>query len=444
MLLEHLHKQLLPLDCTQSVWIAYSGGLDSHVLLNAMQRLRQQIPNLSIQAIHVHHGLSRHADSWREHCQAVCAALKVTLYCEHINSTPLPGESVEAWAREARYNIFAKILPANAVLLTAHTQDDQAETLLLQLLRGAGPKGLAAMPQRQVFSSGYLNRPLLDLTKQQLREYAIQQNLSWIEDESNADQRFDRNFLRHRIMPALRERWPAASKNIARSANHCAEAATALMELAQQDFRQILQVPESEPVLSIITLRRLSPSRQRNALRYWLKSLGCQLPTTQHIQQIQQDLINGRTDSQAQVSWGSWTIRRFQEALWLTTPVSSINITQEIPWDLSAPLELPGELGQLIAVKQKQGSLSLAIDPSRLSIRFRRGGERCRPATKVHTYPLKKLFQEWNVPFWERSMVPLLYQDDELAAVIGHCTCAPFAASAHEIGWSIQFISRMQ
>lgn len=443
-ILQHLHTQLTPLNLTQPYWIAYSGGLDSHVLLNAMVRLREQIPGISLQAIHVDHGLSPQAAHWVNHCRAVCLGLNVKFYSEPIRESPPTGASVEAWAREARYAIFAKILTPTAVVLTAHTQDDQAETVLLQLLRGAGPKGLAAMPQRQSLSLGSILRPFLNLTRQQLQEYAVQQGLSWIEDESNANHRFDRNFLRHRVMPVLRERWPGAAKNIMRSAHHCADAAAGLAELAQIDLYSTSPQPEllgassvGHQFLSVELLRALPLARQCNVLRYWLSGLGCRLPNTRHIGRIQQDLINGRRDSQPQVSWGRWTIRRYRQTLIVTLSAPTPDIDAPIPWDVSAPLELPHELGQLSAVQPIQGGLSLAIQHHDLNIRFRRGGERCRPTGKACTYPLKKLFQEWRIPPWQRATVPLLYSGDELVSVIGYCICAPFSVPPAEMGWGI-------
>lgn len=440
MLVEHLRNCFTPVETTRTYWIAYSGGLDSHVLLHAMARLREQIPEISLRAIHVHHGLSVKADSWVAHCHNVCAGLGVTLECEHIHEAPEAGESIEAWARTKRYAIFARVLTAGAAVLTAHTQDDQAETVLLQLLRGAGPAGIAAMSARQAFAAGSVLRPLLTFTRRQLQEYAVQHSLVWIEDESNADIRFDRNFLRHRVMPLLRERWPAAASSLARSARHCAEAADGLAELAQQDLRSNFSPnDELEDVLQIATLQALSPARQRNALRYWLSRLGCRLPNTQHIQRIQQDLINGRCDSQPQVSWDKWTIRRYRQALIVTAINQEKKTVDEIPWNLAAPLELPDNLGCLSATRQVNGGLALTVNPERLTIRFRRGGERCRPVGKPYTCSLKKLFQEWQVPPWQRSTTPLLYHDDELAAVIGYCVCLPFAAGFAEMSWQIQW-----
>ena len=438
-LLDYLRDQLVSQRATpQAFCIAYSGGLDSHVLLHLMAQLQQQFPTIALRAIHVHHGLNPRADSWVEHCRHTCAGLNIDFHCEYLQGSPSRGQSVEAWARESRYAALAKHLSSEEWLITAHTEDDQAETVLLQLLRGAGPKGLAAMPQCQSLASGYLYRPLLNFSRAELQEYAKCNHLLWLEDDSNSDLRFDRNFLRHQIIPVLRQRWPGLSPNLARTAEHCAAAAHNLRELAQQDLGEYVQAK----ILPLPVLQILSPDRQRNALREWLTQLGCRLPNTRHIHRIQQDLLAGRNDSQPQVSWDCWTIRRYRQEL-IVTAVHAANLTipQNIRWDLSSPLLLPDSLGTLTAVKEKNGGLSLAIDPGRLSIGFRLGGERCRLPGKNHSTALKKLFQQWQIPPWQRDSIPLLYHDDQIAAVIGYCICAPFAASPHEISWKITFYS---
>lgn len=437
-LLAYLRDQLNSCHSSAGYDIAYSGGLDSHVLLHALAQIREQIPGLVLRAVHVHHGLSPYADDWVRHCREVCAGLRLAFRCEYIQAAPQPGESVEAWAREKRYAIFAKRLMNDAVLLTAHTQDDQAETLLLQLLRGAGPKGLAAMPACQSFHSGRLLRPFLDLSRRQLQDYARLQSLCWIEDASNQDSRFDRNFIRHQVMPILRQRWPAAAKNLSRSALHCAEADSNAGELALIDLGG--EYPENLP---IDLLRSLSPRRQRNALRHWLSSLSCQMPNTRHTQIIQRDLINGRHDSRAEFNWGKWRIRRHRQYLMVESVKNPLTIAQRIAWDLSNPLQLPGGLGELFARPQQSGGgISLKIDAARLSIGFRRGGERCRLPGRKHSTSLKKLFQEWRTPPWQRSRIPLLYYENELIAVIGYMISAQFCAAAGEPGWEITLKTR--
>jgi tRNA(Ile)-lysidine synthase len=424
-------QQQIDIHSQNTFWIAYSGGLDSHVLLHSLWRLRQLHPLLSIKAAHIHHGLSHNADSWLEHCRCVCARLQIDFHPYRITSRPSPGESIEAWAREARYNALKDHLAQNDTLLTAHTQNDQAETLLLQLLRGAGPKGLAGMAVKQALGSGHHLRPLLSFTRHELQDYAIYHQLNWIEDESNLDLRFDRNFLRHQILPLLQQRWPAAIKNMARTANHCAEASSLLVELARID----LPASEQPANLDLAVLKTLTPARQRNVVRYWFHLLNCRAPNSAKMRCIQEEMINGRPDSQAQISWGKWILRRFKNTLRLTLANQVIDLPI-IPWDFSTPLLLPGNLGQLIATKNQKGGLSPHLDPQKITIRFRQGGERCQ-LTHQHHAALKKLFQQWQTPYWERSQTPLLYYNNDLAAVIGYCVCVPFAADKEEIGWSI-------
>ncbi len=439
MLINYLFNQLDLTKNSGPYWVAYSGGLDSHVLLHAMAQLRQQNPGLKVQAIHVHHGLSEHAEEWLQHCQNICAQLNIPLYCHYLKNKPDKGESVEAWARTERYQIFSQHLVEGDMLLTAHTQDDQAETVLLQLLRGAGPKGLAAMPVSQAFASGFLIRPLLNLTRAQLQEYAQQNHLIWIEDESNEHLRFNRNFLRHQVIPLLRQRWPQFSKSIARSAHNCAEAANALAELAEIDLKE----HQAKPALPIKILQDLPQHRQRNAIRHWLSNLNCKLPNSSHMQRIQKDLIQGRRDSRAQVSWQDFILRGFKQNLVLEKKIAKPSLPAEIPWDLTSPLQLPAQLGYLQAEKNEQGGLILNLDTTRLNIRFRQGGERCRPMGKKHSVSLKKLFQQWAIPEWRRSYIPLLFYDNELITVIGYCVCEPFAV-INQMGWKINWITQQE
>ncbi len=431
MLLDCLKTQIYNPSSHNDYLIAYSGGLDSHVLLHLMVELRQQFPALKLQVVHIHHGLSRYASAWADHCQNVCALLPVKFSIEKIDHTPPPKASIEAWAREARYAIFKKKLAVNATLMTAHTQDDQTETVLLQLLRGAGPKGLAAMKSYQPFGQGYLWRPLLNSTRQQLHHYALQHQLTWIEDESNQDCRFDRNYLRHQIIPKLRQRWPAVAKNITRSASHCEEAAMILSDLGHQD---IVNHEGSDNQLSIELLHKLSPLRQRNALRHWFAANGCRLPSTKRLQQIQQNLLYSRADANPQVNWDQWIVRRFRQFL-ILLPAPSLSVAiKKISWNLQSPLYLPNNLGEISVSQQMGQGIRLPFGVNNLSIQFRQGGERCRLKGKSHSDSLKKLFQQWGVPPWQRDQIPLLYDEDKLVSIIGYGINQEFAAEQNELG----------
>ena len=436
MIVDYVYNQLNLLPTHHQYLIAYSGGVDSHVLLHIMATLRNQYPEMQLQALHIHHGLSKNADKWAEHCQIVCSSLQIAYQCHYISHSPLANESIEAWAREARYGIFADLLASGMSLLTAHNQDDQAETLFLQLFRGAGPKGLAAMLAQQSFAQGYICRPLLNFNRQQIHEYAMAHQLTWQEDESNEDVRFDRNFLRQQIMPLLRERWPAVVKNLTRSSQHCAEATVLLTELAQQDLGH--GVTSEKKSLPLAALWSLSAERQRNALRHWLSSQGCRMPSSQKLQEMQQILLHCRQDALPQVTCDEYTVRRYRRHLVVVSaPLSPPSAPYAICWDFSVPLDLPGNLEQLIAVQQQGTGISTRWSVEKFSIRFRRGGERCQPQGKNHRYLLKKLFQEWGIPPWERNRIPLLYYEEQLAAVVGYCICSPFVAKQDELGWVI-------
>lgn len=414
--------------------IAYSGGLDSHVLLHAISKLRALVNGLKLTAIHVNHGLSPNAANWQQHCEKISSALQIKLHSELILAKPSKGESIEAWARQVRYEQFKKYMNSKTILLTAHTQDDQAETVLLQMMRGAGPAGLAAMVKEQGFLSGKLVRPLLSLTRRQLESYARDNQLEWIEDESNTNLSFDRNFLRHQIIPHLKQRWPGLSKNLSRTAQNCREATTILNDIGYQDM--ISCQPVSNQLL-IPDLIKLNLERQRNTIRVWLKSLGCQLPNSRHLERIFQDLIYSRHDCSPLFSWGKWSLRRFRNCIILIDRISpDETVPLKFPWDFTSDLSLPNQ-GKLTAVVKKNGPLTLKLNREQVTVRFRQGGERCQPAGKKHNSPLKKLFQEWQIPPWQRDKIPLLYHGKELISVIGYCVCEGYGASPGEEGWLI-------
>ncbi|EGH28298.1 tRNA(Ile)-lysidine synthetase, partial [Pseudomonas syringae pv. japonica str. M301072] len=258
------------------VWhVGFSGGLDSTVLLHLLAELasRETLPALN--AIHVHHGLQTAADGWPEHCQQVCKTLGVAF--ESVRVQVEPAASLEQAARQARYSAFSERLVEGEVLLTGQHRDDQAETLLFRLLRGAGVRGLAAMPDQRVLGRGHLLRPLLDVSRKQLEDYAHRHGLNWIEDPSNDDQQFSRNFLRSQVVPLLTSRWPQAAASLARTARHLGEAQQLLDELALQDIANAQAATSFTwvglPVLSLGPIAALSAARQRNALRHWLSPL---------------------------------------------------------------------------------------------------------------------------------------------------------------------------
>lgn len=433
----YLLERLAQFPKVQRYWIAYSGGCDSHVLLYAMASLRKTLPKVELHAVHVNHGLQREAEQWVDHCASVCESLNVKQTVLHVDAQPAPGESPEAVARQARYEAFTELLGQGDGLLLAHHQDDQAETLMLQLLRGAGARGLAAMPEHTAFGQGWLGRPLLHVPQAALREYANCERLVWVDDPTNEDIAYDRNFLRREVIPRIRTRWPAMSRTLDRVATHQAEAASLLQELAEQDLDQL---EDQAGRLSVKVLQSLSLGRQRNVLRHWLiLSHELPLPDTQHINRILHEVIPAPEDAMPCVTWPGGEVRRYQGMLYAGPPQLSHDVGERFDWDMKQPLVVPGLESSLTGqLKPGQGLKADMLTRNGVSVRFRRGGETCRPAGRGHRHQLKKLFQEWGVPPWQRDRVPLLYVNDEIAQVVGYCLCDPFQAQEGESGLVVE------
>jgi tRNA(Ile)-lysidine synthase len=412
-------------------WLAYSGGCDSHVLLHAAAQLRKAGRLPAIQAVHVDHGLQASSAAWARHCAAVCADLEFPLMMLRVDARRERGESPEAAARQARYRAIAALMQAGDCLLTAHHQDDQAETLLLQLLRGGGPHGLAGMAERSVFAAGLHARPLLGFSRDDLRHYASQRSLRWIDDPSNADSGFDRNYLRNDVMPLLRERWPAAARVLARGAVHQAEAAQLLDGLAAQD---LAQCRNEDNTLRIAALRMLVEARQRNVLRYWLKQLGFNLPDSVRLVHLREQILHAAPDRSPIVQWPGVTVRRYRDRLYALSPEPPVDTDRVLPWDIGQPLHLSDNVSVVAVAARGEGVKATLCRGYPVTVRFRRGGEACRPAPQAATRPLKKMLQEIGMPPWERERVPLIYVGDRLAAVAGYWVCAPCQAGNGEEG----------
>jgi len=417
-------------------WLAYSGGCDSHVLLHAAAQLQRRGAIAPLHAVHIDHGLHPASADWARHCTAVCASLELPLLCLRVNARPAPGESPEAAARQARYRAIAEVTEPGDCLLTAHHQDDQAETLLLQLLRGGGPHGLAAMPELAPFARGQHARPLLAFPRAELQGYAEAQGLRWIDDPSNADTGYDRNYLRREVLPALRGRWPAVARVLTRSAAHQAEAAQLLDVLAAQDLVSCRS--EQPACLDIPSLLKLDEARQRNALRFWLKNLGYKLPDTVRLAHVQRDVLQAAQDRMPVVSWEGVELRRYREHLYALAPPAPGEVNAILTWDLHGPLRLP-DGASLTALPAQGKGVKAALSDAAVTVRFRQGGEHCQISPRGSTRPLKKLLQERGVPPWLRERIPLLYVGERLAAVADYWVCAPFHAAADERGVTFEW-----
>lgn len=412
--------------------IAYSGGLDSHVLLHFCARLRlEQVDPPDCLVLHVHHGLQANADDWVEHCASVCHELSLPFQALYVDARSRPGESPEEAARDARYRALAPWVGQGDVLLTAQHQDDQAETLLLQLLRGAGLAGLAAMPKCAPFGAGLLLRPLLDCSRADLLAYAEAQGLQWIEDPSNTDLAYDRNFLRRQVLPLLRERWPAAAKTLSRSAGHCAEGLHRLERLAHDLYLSVLN-PDGQ-TLAVSRMVRLDVGDRRWVIRCWLRERGFRMPASTLLARIAAEMLTARVDKMPRVNWPEGEVRRYRDALYLLPPTRAFDASVKLNWDGRTALPLPDGNGILSAVTSNEGGIALeAWRKARIVVRYRHGGETCRLPGRTGNHALKKLLQEAGIPPWERERMPIVELDGELAAVAGRWVCAGFHAAPGE------------
>ncbi len=422
---ERLLESLTRFSWPRRYRVALSGGLDSVVLLHALATLRERL-GVPVDALHVHHGLHPDAGRWQLFCERLGRDLGVGVQTLRVDVASGSGESPEAAAREARYRALATLLSEGDVLLSAQHRDDQAETVLLQLLRGSGPSGLAAMPAEAPLGAGRLVRPLLGFGRAELQAYAREQGLAWIEDPSNEDTRFDRNFLRREVIPLLRRRWPALDRTLSRSAAHCAEAQALIDSLADAD---LAQAARSDGGLELAAVERLAPPGARALLRRWIRSRGQRVPDSARLDLVLREVVGAASDRNPRVHWSGVEIRRYRGVLYLETARDAPRVTEGLEWDGHCPLVLPGG-GALHAARGVAGVDAGLWAKEPLRVRFRVGGERCRPRGRRHSQTLKRLLQEIGVPPWVRARVPLVYAGQRLVAVADLWVCEPFHAEA--------------
>ncbi|MET6597613.1 tRNA lysidine(34) synthetase TilS [Citrobacter portucalensis] len=397
---------------SQSILVAFSGGLDSTVLLHQLVQWRAQHPEVALRAIHIHHGLSPHADSWVQHCESVCMQWLVPLVVERVHLED-DGLGIEAQARRARYQAFAQTLLPGEVLMTAQHLDDQCETFLLALKRGSGPAGLSAMGENTPFAGTQLIRPLLAQTREALETWARQHELCWIEDESNQDDTYDRNFLRLRVTPLLQQRWPHFAQAVARSAALCAEQESLLDELLASDLADCITV---HGTLLLVPLMMMSDVRRAALLRRWLAGLNAPMPSRDGLERIWQEVALAREDASPCFRLGEYEVRRYQSQLWWVKSVDGQSETV-IPWlEWKTPLALPAGLGSVQLISA--GELRMPQADEAVSIRFKAPGL-LHIVGRNGGRKLKKIWQEQGIPPWRRDTTPLLFYGETLIAAAG-------------------------
>ena len=413
----------------QRYYVAYSGGVDSHVLLHCCASITQLKDKLT--AVYVHHGLQTEAESWAKHCEKTARELGIEFLTLRVNAKAAPGESPEEAARNARYAALKSLIKTNDALLLAQHREDQLETVLLQLFRGSGLRGLSGMPERTAFGVGVMLRPFLDTPKQAISDYADAHQLSWVEDPSNQSNDYDRNFLRNVVVPLLKQRWSAIDKTVARSAKHCADAQVLVDEVTDELFDAVFN-----PVDKTLCISRLSEHRshpQQLIIRHWFRHRGLKMPSQAKVERILSQVVAAAGHRDPILSGQGYSIRRYRDKLYCLTmsgtdlhlqegrqagkPDESQSSPQNIIWPAGQSSIKIGQDRVLSYALSSKGICREQWQNAKVEIRFRRGGEKiCLPGRDGH-HSLKNLFQEAGIPPWERDVMPLIYLNDTLAAV---------------------------
>jgi len=386
------------------IWVGYSGGLDSTVLLHLLSNLERQHKGVSVKAIHINHQMSPNAQQWQRQCHEVAASMGVPIesVLVHVKNA---GRGLEDSARQERMKIFASLIGANDVLVCGHHRDDQAETLLYRLIRGSGLKGLGGIAECRELSDGKIVRPLLAYSKTELLSYARSHALRWVTDESNADIQYDRNYLRHNILAQLNQRWPEVERRLANTATRLAEADSLLEDYGKQDLTCCdVRAERLGESLCLTALKAYAEPRRRHIVRTWVASHDSYLPDAAQMVEMEK-LFDARDDASPVLVWGRLELRRFRARVFLVPKLSLPN--QHFVWPSGTKASLND--GSVLEVR---GQPSQCI-----RVRFREGGERCRPEGRGHSQKLKKLFNEYNIEPWLRDRVPLVYVNNVLVAV---------------------------
>lgn len=388
---------------TAKIYVGFSGGLDSTVLLHAI--MHEPLLKDKLCAVHINHGLNPNAYLWQQHCKSFCDKHSIELMIRAVKCKGL--NNIEHEARVARFAQFSNILESKDCIVLAHHENDQAETLLLQILRGSGINGLAAMPEVKKLGKGYVMRPFLNCTKDVLEDYAKLNNLLWIDDDSNCNEDFSRNYLRHKVMPVIQQRWPNFTKNFATTATNCQKAKLNLLELAYIDCPE-LKVKNN--TLSLINLTSLSKDRLTNVLKVWLENNDLKIPSAKTLEILIKEIIFSKQDRQPLYKISDKYIRRYNNYLYLVEE-SNFNFEDKI-WDnFPHDFYLPDNY-----CLQASKGCGLNIEKNALiEVRFRRGGEEFYWKNK--TCELKKLLQSFKIPTWKRNQIPLIYINNKLAQI---------------------------
>ena len=411
--------------------LAFSGGVDSVVLLDLLVNVLKESDALRI--IHINHNLNEHSNDWAQFSSEICEKYDLPLICESVEPKR-HGKGLEADARELRYQSFRDVIQDDEYLLTGHHQDDQMETLLYRIFRGTGIDGLMAIRREIKFGKGFLYRPMLNISREKIEEYAQLKNLKWIYDSSNDDSSYDRNFLRKDIIPSIKKRWPSVENKVSRLSVIAEQSQLLLNELATEDVGQL----QNYNHLDIETLSEKSYPRIINIFRFMIKKNNMSVPSMRVLNEGIKTLMHSKSKSPS-MTWNDNTIRRYKHRLYfLNSALNSPNdLSNEMSWDIKKTINLGKNLGSIQARFLNGEGISLNRCPSNLAIKYRKGGEEIKPSGHKITKSLKNLFQENNVLPWVRDKIPLIYVDQELISVGDLWFNQDFKASANEDGFLI-------
>ena len=413
--------------------VALSGGIDSVVLLHLLHQLQKK-HRFILNAMHVHHGLSQNADKWVKFCEKLCMKLSVPLDVQYIQLPQKKSLGIEGEARRLRYEKLLKT--KTDLIVLAHHEDDQAETFLLQLIRGAGVKGLSSMAHFDATKK--LWRPLLNQSKSDIESYAKQHKLKWIEDESNQNIDFDRNFVRSKVLPILKNRFSYIIKVISRSSAHLAEAQNLLDDLAKLDLKSYLKSNDYKYKLQVKTLNKLSLNRAKNVLRYWLEMNNQLMPSKYLLDELLRQVLTAKKDAELKIHLSKkFEIRRYRSEIYIVQKNEKDEKKYKMIWAGESEIILPN--GQKLTFKKVKGSgINLKfLKNQKIIIRNRRGGESFKPDSKRPTRKLKQLLQESDLPPWEREQLPLIFVGDDLLCVPHFGIDAKFQTKSNEMGLEV-------
>ena len=401
-----LLQSIARLPQARMYWVGFSGGADSSALLHALSKSRNDL-QAPIHAVHFHHGLNPAADDWQYHCQNFCRQRDISFTARKLEIERSNKNSIEEESRNRRYLAIGEMLQSSDIYLTAHHADDQAETLFLNLMRGSGIEGLAGIPELRKLGKGWVARPLLNTRKMELESYLIRQGIDWLEDPSNKDQSFDRNFLRNSLFPQLETRWPGVVRRLTRTSRTARISATALADFIDSHYNKILKNRHKMPLRPFL---QLEPPMRALVLRQWLRRQEVPALPEVRLNEFIKQIAGSTSGSQAEVRWSGWQVKRHGNLIWLQDQlIPALNSCHD--WTTGSTLDLGESLGCL----QLHGSK--IIIPGGWQVASRRKGERIRLHHQGVRRKLKDLFRESAIPPWLRSSIPVLYWQGEAVAI---------------------------